>query len=141
MGIFGRLTGWDQQLEAKNALLASHFVANSSADERSRVAKKMVELSQNARGGSRGGQHEILAELSDASRITQMNFVAVACGMLMMTSKITGVNFEYVANPYKTDNYSSLGYIPIIAKTIKKQHGVHIEWPGNEVKEDFLAWL
>ena len=77
MGFFGSLLGWDQSMGAVNALMASYLIEQADANTRKAIAREVVNIIQ---GVQRGASFDtVLKDISQQSRIVQMNFIALAC--------------------------------------------------------------
>jgi len=100
MGLLGRMVGWDQQKEAHNAILANHFVENANMELRKKVVQQLVIIQHNVTSRRVEKANLIIGELSQQSRIIQMNFVALACNGIGVAPALNGLQFESVQNPY-----------------------------------------
>lgn len=140
VGLFGRLTGWDQQKEAHNAVLANHLAETASTELRREIVKRLVLIQQQVRAGGAGDPHAIVADLNKQSRIVQMNFIALACNSLGIPPGLRGLSFANVTNPYGSDNESCLSRIGVAITDLSRRTGQRMNWPGNDTKVDFLSW-
>lgn len=140
MGFLSRITGWDQQQEAHNAVLANHLVETASAELRCEIVKRLLLIQQQVRAPGAGDGSVILAQLSGQSRIVQVNFIALACNSLGIPPGLNGLCFAAVQNPYRSDNESSLSRIGVALDDLSRRSGRQLSWPGNHVKIDFLTW-
>ena len=140
MGIFGRLTGWDQQKDAHNAVLASYLSETASRELRIEIAKRIVLIQQQMRPTMAGDPQSILADLSNRSRIVQMNFVALACNSLGIPPGLGGLQFQTVENPYRAEDESSLNRINVAIDDLSRRCGRRLSWPGNQERVDFRQW-
>lgn len=140
MGFLGRITGWSQQKDAHNAVLASHLADTASQELRQEIVKRLILIQQQMRAGGTGDPHAILEDLSRRPRIVQMNFIALACNSLGIPCGLSGLQFESVENPYRADNDSSLSRIGVALDDLSRRSGRQLHWPGNHVRVDFLAW-
>jgi hypothetical protein len=141
MGLIGRLAGWDQMLEANNAVVASHLVENASNDRKLSIIKEIIAIQFRVKGNYAGSIDHIIDDLNCQPRSVQMNFVALACISLGIGPDISGLRFDQVKNPYLAKNptteekiWSSIGWI-------SRRHGTTVNWPGESAKVDFRAWL
>jgi hypothetical protein len=139
MGFLGRITGWDQQKDAHNAVLASHLAETASPELRREIVKRLVLIQQQVRGGG-ADPHAIVADLSQQSRIVQMNFIALACNSMGIPPGPSGLHFQSVENPYRSENESSLNRIGVALDDLSRRSGRQLSWPGNHVRVDFLTW-
>lgn len=140
MGFLGRITGWDQQKDAHNAVLANYLADTASPELRREIVKRLVLIQQQVRAAGAGDPHAIVADLSNRPRIVQMNFIALACNSMGIPSGLNGLNFEGVENPYRSDNDSSLNRIGVALDDLSRRSGRQLSWPGNHVRIDFLTW-
>jgi hypothetical protein len=141
MGLIGRLTGWEQMLEANNAVVASHLVENASDDVKLAIIEELIAIQFRVQGHYAGSIERILDDLNSQPRSVQMNFVALACISLGIGPDIPGLQFDPVKNPYLAKNatteekiWSSIGWI-------SRRHGTTVNWPGESSRVDFGAWL
>lgn len=140
MGFLGRITGWDQQKDAHNAVLASHLAETASPDLRREIVKRLVLIQQQMRAAGAGDPHAIVADLSNRTRIVQMNFIALACNGMGIPPGLNGLHFQSVENPYRAENESSLNRIGVALDDLSRRSGRQLNWPGNHVRVDFLTW-
>jgi hypothetical protein len=140
MGFLGRITGWDQQKDAHNAVLASHLAETASPELRREIVKRLVLIQQQMRAAGAGDPHAIVADLSHRPRIVQMNFIALACNSMGIPPGLSSLHFQSVENPYRAENESSLNRIGVALDDLSRRSGRQLKWPGNHVKVDFLAW-
>lgn len=140
MGILGRITGWGQQKDAHNAVLASYLAETASPELRLEIVKRLILIQQRVRAAGAGDSHLMVADLSNRSRIVQMNFIALACNSMGIPSGLNGLHFESVENPYRSDNDNSLSRIGVALDDLSRRSGRQLHWPGNHVKIDFLEW-
>lgn len=138
MGVLGRITGWDQQKDAHNAVLASYFAETASPELRLEILKRLILIQQQVRAA--GDPRAIVAELSECARIVQMNFIALACNSMGINSGLNDLHFERVKNPYRSDNQSSLSRIGVALDDLTRRSGRQLFWPGNHVRIDFVTW-
>ena len=81
---------------------------------------------------------KILTEISNESRIVQMNFVALACDNLGIAPPVRGNVWTRITNPYQLDGQVNRTHILSAIDVVAKQDGVRLSWPGDNVKTDFL---
>lgn len=139
MGFFGRVTGWDHQKAAHNAVLANHLAETASPELRREIVARLVIIQQQV-GAGIGDAPAIVAQLSCLPRIVQMNFIALACNSLGIPSGVPGQSFAAVDNPYRADDDSSLQRIGVALDDLSRRSGRRLSWPGNAERIDFLAW-
>lgn len=140
MGFLGRVSGWEQQKDAHNAVLANHLARTAGPDLRREIVKRIILIQQQVRGGGAGDPHTILAELNGQTRIVQMNFIALACNSLGIPPALSRLGFEAVENPYRAENESSLARIDVAMRDLSRRSGERLNWPGNQVRIDFYTW-
>lgn len=140
MGLLGRMVGWDQQKEAHNAVLANHLVENASMELRKKIVQQLVFIQHNVTGRRVEDANLIIAELSQQTRIVQMNFIALACNSLGVSPALKGLYFESIQNPYRSDNESSLARIDTALDDLSRRSRRQLHWPGNSARIDFLEW-
>ena len=140
MGLLGRLTGWDQQKEAHNAVAASHLAQSASPELRREIVNRLVLIQQRVRGSATGATRAILLDLSLQPRIVQTNFIALACNSLGIPPALRGQTFAEVVNPYGANNESALSRIEVALVDLSRRSGERLAWPGNNVRIDFLSW-
>jgi hypothetical protein len=134
MGLFGTLIGWDQQKEATNVVLASQLIETASPELRRKIANRIAELILEK---IRGTPEEVLENLSHRSRVVQMQFVALACNNLGISPNVPHVDcFHMVINPYLAEGRCE-DRIASAVSTAEK-YGVHVKWPCDSVKVDFI---
>ncbi len=134
MGFFGSLFGFDQSMGAVNAVLASHLIENLGCDERIRIAKEVVSII------ARGRQIRadlVLDDLSTQSRVTQMNFIALACDNLGIDPSVPNNVWTRVENPYQVGDQIDAERISGAIAAIAKQDGIRVSWPGEATKVNF----
>jgi hypothetical protein len=140
MGLLGRMTGWDQQKDAHNAVLANHLVETANDDLKRLIADRLVSIQERALKHISGDRDAILYALSNECRIVQMNFVAMACNTLNISPNLPGMSFTLITNPYLSEDKSSINRIEISMEDISARCRQKLSWPGNNVKVDFSSW-
>lgn len=137
MGFFGSLLGWDQTLGAVNAVLASHLIEKSSADERKEIAREIVRIVSSVQSGLTADQ--ILMNLSAESRVVQTNFIALACDNLGIAPPVRNNVWTRVENPYRTASQIDATRIDAALSAVAKQDGVRLTWPGSDRRINFYS--
>ncbi len=135
MGFFGRLIGWDQQMGAVNAVLASYLIENTSPAERKKIVGEVASIILSVY--PRMTLDVALQGLSGRSRVVQMNFIAIACDNLDIAPPIQNNVWTRVENPYALDHQIDEARISWAIGRIEEQDGVRVTWPGNTVRIDF----
>jgi len=135
MGFFGSLFGWDQSMGALNAVLASHFIEKAPNVARQKIAREVFNIVTSVRRGQ--PLERILSELSNESRVVQMNFIALACDNLGIDPPVRNNVWTRVKNPYQLNSQVDTNHLSAAVDVLFKQDGVKVVWPGNEAKIDF----
>lgn len=138
MGLIGLLTGWDQNKAAINSVLATHAASKLDLQQKRDVARLIAKHILDSR--NRGTAEAVLQELNNECRVIQMNFIALACNELGIAPKLSSTSWLPIRNPYSVGTHTKEEDISASVKWFESRTGVRINWPGDEVKEDFLAW-
>lgn len=141
MGMMGRLTGWSQQKDAHNAVLASHLAENADPDLRRTIAERLVLIERHVRRRLPEDAGRTLDRLTGLPRIVQMNFVALACNSLGIPPALPRLSFAEVDNPHLADDRSSLARIDFALSDLSRRSGQRLSWPGNEARIGFASWM
>lgn len=95
-------------------------------------------------GFQSNGRHStdrIVRFICNESRAAQLNLVAMACASLGIEPRINdGIGWRRVKQPHISGGAVKPIHIELIVKHIKRKTGVTVEWPGDDVKIDFLGW-
>jgi hypothetical protein len=83
---------------------------------------------------------DVLRELNNNCRVTQMNFIALACINLGIEPPIPNSCWLPIRNPYSVGGYTKETDISFAVRLFARKSGVSINWPGDDVKVDFLGW-
>lgn len=137
MGFLGSLFGWDQTMGAVNAVLASHLIDYAKPEERKRIAAEVIRIVSSVQG--RLTSDSILENLSRESRVVQTNFIALACDNLGIDPPVRNNVWTRVENPYRIGSQVDASRIALAVKTVAEQDGVRVNWPGNEVRINFVG--
>ena len=136
MGLFGLLAGWDQNKAANNAVLANHLLQQLGWKQKQDIAKLIVEnMCRN-----RFAATDALDSLNRACRVTQMNFIALACSDLGIEPSIASSTWLPIPNPFSVGGHTKEEDISFSVRWYEKKSGVRINWPGDDLKVDFLTW-
>lgn len=135
MGLFGSLLGWDQTMGAVNAVLASHLIEHASPSERQRIAKEVVDLVIRVR--PRQQLNAVLEQVSNETRVAQMNFIALACDNLGIRPSVRNNVWTRVKNPSLVGDQVDASRISTAIQSIEKQDGVQVAWPTDDARVDF----
>jgi hypothetical protein len=136
MGIFTSLFGWDQSMGAINAILASHVIETSGIQQRQMIATQVALIMQQVQRGR--SPEVLLGNLSEEPRVVQMNFVALACDDLGIPSPFPSNDWARVKNPYLIGKQVDPQRLAVTVDVIQRQNGMHVTWPGDSVKVNFL---
>lgn len=120
---------------AMNALLASHFIEKADRADRKKIANEVFIIVTSVRRGQ--SLDAILHEISNESRVVQMNFIAIACDNLGIQPAILNNVWTRVKNPYQVGTQVDASRLSVAIKAIAKQDGVQVSWPGNDAKINF----
>ncbi len=134
MGLISLLTGWDQNKAATNAVLASHLLARLDRQQKQNIATLIADHLKS----SRDTAEDVLRALNNNCRVTQMNFIALACNDLGIEPPISC--WLPIRNPYLVGGYTKETDISFAVRLFARKNGVSINWPGDDVKVDFLGW-
>lgn len=139
MGFISLLTGWDQDKAAGNAVLVSHLLLSLDRQQKRNIAGFMA--NHVIKSGYRGTVEDVLRALNRECRVTQLNCVACACENLGIAPPINDdVGWRSIKNPFVAGGHTKSRWIDANISYIKKTFGIDIDWPGDEVRVDFLAW-
>ncbi len=141
MGLFSRLSGWDSQKEAHNAVVASHLVDHSDTGIRQRLIECIIKIQNEIKGRYAGTEEQILADLNSQPRSVQMNFVALACNNLGVQPSVRGLQFNDVSNPYCAQDGDIDERIEFAVKWLNERFPTTVSWPGNSRRVNFTEWL
>jgi hypothetical protein len=141
MGLLGRLTGWDQQKDAHNAVVAGHFADSAHTDVKRQIVQRLVEIQRQVKGRYAGSLDDILHDLDSQPRSVQMNFVALACNSLGIQPNVRGLYFNDVQNPYLAKGEATTERIDFVVRYINSRYPVEVAWPGENQRISFSAWL
>ena len=139
MGVLGLLTGWDQDQAATNAVLANHLWARLDSEQKRIIIKLIVY--NHLKNNNRRSIDDIIYILNEQCRVTQMNFVALACRDLGIEPPIDDrVGWRNIRNPYSVGGHTKKRDISAVIRWFARNKGVSVDWPGDNVKIDFLSW-
>jgi hypothetical protein len=132
VGIFGSLFGMDQLNGAHNAVMANYLLEQSTSATRITITKEIVSIVYIGSGRRMQLPPEEIAEsLNSSLRTVQMNFVALACDNLGIAPPVPNTFWIHMNNPYLLGHKITKNHIDAALKTIEKQNGMIITWPGN----------
>lgn len=134
MGFFGSLIGWDQSMGAVNAVLASYLIEKADRADRIKIAKEVARIIMSVR--PRQTPESLMQELSNDSRVIQMNFIALACDNLGIPPPVPNNVWTRIKNPYQLGKQIDELRISSAVDAIKRD-GVSVVWPGNNVSINF----
>jgi hypothetical protein len=133
MGLFARLIGLDKDSAAINALLASDLIEAANNDLRQQITQGIADIAFEVYYGKRT-REELLEDLSNRTRVVQMQFVALACNNLGISPNVPKIEFNRVDNPYWAEGRVTEDILAFYVRFIEKRSGVRINWPGDSVK-------
>jgi hypothetical protein len=81
----------------------------------------------------------VLKDVSKQSRVVQMNFIAIACDNLYISSPAPNNPWTRVENPYRIGNQVDAARIDAAIDAVLKLDGLRIIWPGDNVRINFEA--
>jgi hypothetical protein len=128
----------DQNKAAINAVLASHLLARLDRQQKQNIATLIVD--QILKSRYRATAEDVLRKLNNNCRVTQMNFIALACNDLGIEPPIPKSCWLPIRNPYSVGGHTKETDISSTVRWFARRNGVSINWPGDEVKVDFLGW-
>lgn len=135
MGFFTSLFGWDQNLGAVNAVLASHLFDKVNDDLKRKITREVFDINRAVCQGANPA--ELLDRISNSDRVAQMNFVALACDNLLIPPPVKNNVWSRIKNPYWISNLIDDNRIDAAIYSISRQDGITISWPGRNTKIDF----
>lgn len=123
-------------MEAINAVMAYHYLERSGVEARKSVANEVVRIIQSVNRHRQEG--EILEGISNDPLVVQMNFVALACDNLRIHPPFKNCEWTRVSNPYLSRSKVNEFHISTAVDVIRKDDGVCVNWPKNDVRVDFV---
>jgi hypothetical protein len=137
MGLIGAMFGWDKSMGANNAVLASHLLENISEDLKLEITNQIILIIRSVY--PRMTEEQALLDLNKASRIAQLNFVALACDNLGIPPLIKKNAWTRIKNPHAVARDIDIDKINAAIASVLMQDRVQINWPGNNVKINFTG--
>lgn len=141
MGLFKSLLGIDKHEGAINAVLANHLIKTCDADLARKVVKQIASIQMRMGNGMGKTEREAIEKLNERSRITQTNFIALACNSLGIPPNIPGYVFYEVENPFRAGSSINEEHIRASYTTIRRKFGSLTPWPGDSQSIDLLRLL
>lgn len=86
-------------------------------------------------------EREAIEKLNDSSRITQTNFIALACNSLGIPPNIPGYFFNVVENPFRAGSNITEEHINAACTTIRQKFDSLTPWPGDSQSINLLRLL
>ena len=124
--------------DAKNLggfwMRTSYLIEKADDSTKKKIAREVVNIILSVR---RYPIDLLLQDISEKSRVVQMNFIALACDNLHIEPPVRNNVWSRVENPYRVGNDVDENRIAAAVCAIEKQDGVRITWPGNDVRVDF----
>jgi len=112
----------------------SYLIEKADDSTKKKIAREVVNIILSVR---RYPIDLLLQDISEKSRVVQMNFIALACDNLHIEPPVRNNVWSRVENPYRVGNDVDENRIAAAVCAIEKQDGVRITWPGNDVRVDF----
>lgn len=122
MGLFRRLLGLPSFAGSTNALLVELMLPALTEGQRAELKKRVIEYLQNTSSTSLSAE-EALAILNDASRITQLNLLALAMKELGYKPPLSTEQFKRVRDPFAIDLVNERT-LRAVARRLKWAHGI-----------------
>lgn len=141
MGLFKSLMGIDKHEGALNAVLANHLINTCDADLARKIVKQIASIQIRMGYGMGKTEREAIEKLNDRSRITQTNFIALACNSLGIPPNIPGYVFYMVENPFRAGSNITEEHISASFTTIRRKFGSLTSWPGDSQSINLLRLL
>jgi hypothetical protein len=136
MELFRRLFGLPSFAGSTNALLVELMLPTLTDAQRAELKKRAIEFLQNT--GSAGTSPEAaLAVLNQASRITQLNLLALAMKELGYKPALSTERFKAISDPFAPDLVDERT-LRAVARRLKWAHGV--EALMGEEPLNFDSW-
>ena len=139
MGLISSMFGWDKSMGANNAVLASHLLDNIGEKLKLEITDQILLIIKSVY--PRMTDQQALLDLNNASRVAQLNFVALACDNLGILPLIKNNVWTRIKNPHQVANQVDIDRINVAIATVLVQDGVQINWPGNNVRINFTKNL
>jgi len=122
MGFFSTLFGMPSFAGSTNTLLVELTLPSLSDPQRTELKTRVIEYLQNT--GSLGTSPETaLAQLNHASRITQLNLLAIAMKELGYRPALSTERFKKIHDPFAPDLVDE-HTLRAVARRLKWAHGV-----------------
>lgn len=131
MGFLSRISGFDNHLAAINIILANKFYDSSSSEEKYDAVREIVRVQRQIKGRGAGELREILRDLDSQPRTVQMQFIALACRNMGVTTEMKTIDFYLVENPYRAKHISDEKILDT-ARVLSRQTHVSYSWPGMD---------
>lgn len=141
MGLFKSLMGVDKHEGAINAVLANHLIETCDADFARKIVKQIASIQMSMGSGMGSNEREAIEKLNTRSRITQTNFIALACNSLGIPPNIPGYVFYVVENPFRAGSNITEEHINAAYVSIRRVFGLLTPWPGDSQSIDLLRLL
>jgi len=138
MGLIGFLTGRDQDKAATNAVLAQHTLTRLDSAQKKAIITSIInrlKLKYNYT------DEDVVLNLNNDDRICQLNLVAHACRDLQMPPTVDdGRGWRRLRHPLITAGFVKQKQLDHAVEYIRQKTGISVDWPGSNVKIDFLPW-
>jgi hypothetical protein len=138
MGIFGSLFNSSNTMAAINAVMANHVLEHTSQTQRKHIASEVVKIISSVQKRDR---LRIIEDLNDRDRVTQLNFVALACDNLGINAPFKKCDWTRIKNPFATARDMPEIMIDSAIVAIKRDDQTTITWPGVSKSINFSLML
>jgi hypothetical protein len=138
MGLIGFLTGRDQYKAATNAVLAQHFLAQLDGVQRRAIIMSII---KRLKSKYHYTDEDIVLRLNNDDRICQLNLVAHACRDLQIPPTLDdGRGWRRLRHPLISAGFVKQKQLESAVDHIRQKTGISVDWPGSDVRIDFLPW-
>jgi hypothetical protein len=138
MGIFGSLFNSSKTMAAINAVMANHVLEHTSQTQRKHIASEVVKIISSVQKRDR---LRIIEDLNERDRVTQLNFVALACDNLGINAPFKKCDWTRIKNPFATARDMPEIMIESAIVAIKRDDQTTIKWPGVSKSINFSLML
>jgi hypothetical protein len=138
MSLIGFLAGRDQYKAATNAVLAQHVLTRLDSGQKKAIVTSIV---NRLKSKYHYTEEDIVLTLNNDDRICQLNLVAHACHDLRMPPTINdGRGWRRLRHPLISAGFVKQKQLESAIDHIRQKTGISVDWPGSDVKIDFLPW-
>ena len=138
MGLIGFLTGRDPNKAATNAILAQHLLTHLDNTQKKAIITSVINRLKSKYNYT---DREVVLSLNKDDRICQLNLVAHACSDLHMPPTVDdGRGWRRLRHPVISAGFVKQKHLESAIDHIRQRTGISVDWPGNDVRIDFLPW-